>query len=155
MIRTIVVTLDGSKIAEQVLPVVTALAARLAADVVLVTAIAPQDGWTDGPVARNWEQEEQGAAAAYLNSVQQQLGKAGARVREVRVEWGRPHTVISAIADEEGADVIALTTHGRSGFTRWVMGSVADKVLRTTRKPVLLVHSREDTPRSPRRFTPG
>jgi nucleotide-binding universal stress UspA family protein len=145
MIRTILVALDGSRLAEQVLPVVSALAPRLAADVVPLAAIAPQDGWTDGPVAREWEQEEQGAAEAYLKSVQQQLGKAGVKVRGVRVEWGHPHVVISAIADEEGADVIAMTTHGRSGFARWVTGSVADKVLRTSRKPVLLVHSREET----------
>ena len=145
MIRTILATLDGSELAEQVLPVIIALAARTGADVVLATAIVPQDGWTDGPIAWEWEQEEQGAALAYIKTVQQRLGRQGVKVRAVRVEWGRPHVVISAAADEEGADVIAMTTHGRSGFARWVMGSVADKVMRTTRKPVLLVHSREET----------
>jgi nucleotide-binding universal stress UspA family protein len=145
MIRTILVALDGSKTAEQVLPAVIAVAPRIPADVVLATAIATQDGWTDGPVARNWEQEEQGAATAYLKSVQQRLGKSGVKVSGVRVEWGRPHVVIGAIADEEGADVIAMTTHGRSGFARWVMGSVADKVLRTSRKPVLLVHFQDES----------
>ena len=145
MIRTILVALDGSKIAEQTLPVVIALTPRIGADVVLASAIAPQDGWTDGPVVREWEQEEQGAASAYLKSVQQQLGKRGVKVRGVRVDWGRPHLVIGAIADEEGADLIAMTTHGRSGFARWVMGSVADKVLRTSRKPVLLVHSHDES----------
>jgi nucleotide-binding universal stress UspA family protein len=56
--------------------------------------------------------------------------------------------VIDAIADQEGADLIAMTTHGRSGFARWVTGSVADKVLRTSRRPVLLVHAREESPAS-------
>jgi nucleotide-binding universal stress UspA family protein len=144
MIKTILIALDGSKMAEEAISVASALAARIRAELVLVTAIAPQDGWTDGPVARDWEQEQQGAAVAYLKSVQRQLGKQGVKVRGVRVEWGRPHVVIGAIADDEGADLIAMTTHGRSGFARWVMGSVADKVLRTSRDPVLLVHSQDE-----------
>ncbi len=143
MIKTVLIALDGSKLAEQVIPVVSAVAARTGAEVVLATAVVPHNGWTDGPVDRGWEQEEQVAAAAYLRRLRRQLHQRGMRVRAVRVERGRPHVVIGAIAGEEGADLIAMTTHGRSGFARWVMGSVADKVLKTTRKPVLLVHMQE------------
>jgi len=144
MIKTILIAVDGSKLAEQVIPVVSGVAARTGAEVVLVSAIVPHDGWTDGPVAREWEREEQGAAASYLKLLGQELHKRGIRVRPGRVEWGRPHVVITAIADEEGADLIAMTTHGRSGFVRWVMGSVADKVLRTSRRPLLLVHMQKE-----------
>ncbi len=144
MIRTILIALDGSRLAEEVIPVAAAVAAPTGAEVVLATAIVPEDGWTNGPVAREWEQEEQGAVLAYLKRLRQRLRKQGVTVRGVRVEWGRPHVVIGAIAEEEGADLIAMTSHGRSGFARWVMGSVADKVLRTSRRPVLLVHSQDE-----------
>src|SRR5574341_442815 len=144
MIKTILIALDGSELAEQVIPVVSGVASRIGAEVVLASAIIPHDGWTDGPVAREWEREEQGVAAAYLERLRRQLHKQGIRVRPSCVEWGRPHVVISAIADEEGADLVAMTTHGRSGFVRWVMGSVADKVLRTSRRPLVLVHMQEE-----------
>jgi len=144
MIKTILVALDGSELAEQAIPITCAIATGAGAEVVLATAIVPHDGWTNGPVVRRWKQEGQVAATAYLKLRRQQLRKRDIRVRGVRVEWGRPHVVIGAIADEEGADLIAMTTHGRSGFARWVMGSVADKVLRTSRKPVLLVHSQDE-----------
>ncbi len=144
MIQAILIALDGSELAEQAVPVACAIATRAGAEVVLATAIVPHDGWTNGPVARGWEQKEQGAATAYLKLLRQQLRKRGVRVRGVRVDWGRPNVVIGAIADEEGADLIAMTTHGRSGVVRWVMGSVADKVLRTSRTPLLLVHMRDE-----------
>jgi len=144
MTRTILIALDGSKLAEQVIPVVSAVAASTGSEVVLVSAVVPHDGWTEGPVAQGWEQEEQGAAASYLRLVRRQLQKPGLKVRAVRVESGHPHAVISAIADEEAADLIAMTTHGRSGFVRWVVGSVADKVLRTSRRPLLLVHMQKE-----------
>jgi len=143
MIKTILIALDGSGLAEQAIPVVSAVASRTGADVVLVTAIVPPDRWTGGPGIRKREQEEQGAARAYLRPLARQLSKRGIESR-VRVEFGRPHDVVGAIADEEGASLIAMTTHGRSGFARWVIGSVADKVLRTSRTPLLLVHMQEE-----------
>lgn len=152
MIKTILITLDGSKIAEEAIPVAAGVAAHTAAEIVLATAIVQGDGWTDGPLAREREQEEQRAALAYLKVLRQQLRKQGVNARTIRVEWGRPHVVIGAIADGEGADLIAMTTHGRSGFARWVMGSVADKVLRTSRKPVLLVHSQDESEPAVREF---
>ena len=144
MIKTILIALDGSELAEQAIPIASAVAAEHAAEVVLATAIVQHDGWRDRPVDREGEQKEQAAAAAYLRRLRRQLQKRGIQLRAVRVERGRPHVVIDAIAGEEGADLITMTTHGRSGFARWVMGSVADKVLQTSRRPVLLVAARED-----------
>ena len=87
MIKTILVALDGSELAEQAIPVACAIATGAGAEVVLATAIVPHDGWTNGPVARRWEQEQQVAATAYLKVLRQQLRKRGIRVRGVRVEW--------------------------------------------------------------------
>jgi nucleotide-binding universal stress UspA family protein len=144
VVKAILVALDGSKLAERALPVIVGLAHRTSADVILATALVRRDGWTDSPPVLGWEQEEQVAASAYLNILQDDLLKRGLRVRGVRVEWGRADVVINEIADAEDIDVIGMTTHGRAGFARWVTGSVADKVLRTSRRPLLLVHSKDE-----------
>jgi nucleotide-binding universal stress UspA family protein len=145
VIKVILVAMDGSKLAERVLPVIATLATRTSAEVVLATAVVPRDGWTDTHIALEWEQEEQRSASAYLKLLQDNLLERGIRVRGVRAEWGRPHVVINQIADAEDADLVALTTHGRGGFARWVTGSVADKVLRTSHRPLLLVRSSDES----------
>lgn len=145
MIHRILVALDGSKVAEQALPYASVLANVTGAELFLVTAMVPPDRWTDdGAVARR-EQEEEAAAARYLDAVRDRLREKGTVVR-TKVVWGRAPVVIAAVAEEEAADIIALTTHGRSGITRWVMGSVADKVLHTSLKPLLLIRAQEEPP---------
>ncbi|MFC6906223.1 universal stress protein [Halalkalicoccus tibetensis] len=57
---------------------------------------------------------------------------------------GRPHTVITSYADEHDADMIVMGSHGRSGVSRVLLGSVAERVLRTTHRPVLVVDARQD-----------
>jgi nucleotide-binding universal stress UspA family protein len=147
MIHRILVAVDGSEVAEQALPYASVLAAVTGAELFLVIAMVPPDRWTDdGSVAR-WEQEEEAAAARYLDVVGDRLREDGTAVR-TKVVWGRASVVISAVAEEEAADIIALTTHGRSGITRWVMGSVADKVLHTSHRPLLLVRAQEQPPKA-------
>jgi nucleotide-binding universal stress UspA family protein len=69
------------------------------------------------------------------------------RVRaRVHVDWGRPHIVIGSAADREDADLIVMTTHGRSGISRWTLGSAADKVLRTLSTPLILIHPTTGAP---------
>jgi nucleotide-binding universal stress UspA family protein len=109
MIRTILIALDGSKLAEQAIPIVSAVAARTGADVVLATAIVRHDRWIDGPSTRTREQEEEAAARAYLRPL--------ARHSEQELSRGcdepAPAPVIGTIADEEVTDPLP-TTHGRS-----------------------------------------
>lgn len=57
---------------------------------------------------------------------------------------GRPHAVITKYADEHDADMIVMGSHGRSGVSRVLLGSVAERVLRTTHRPVLVVDARQD-----------
>lgn len=71
------------------------------------------------------------AAKQYLAATEQELTAKGARVRTTIVT-GRPHMAISPLCDVEAVDLVVMTTHGRSGVSRWTMGSVADKILRTT-----------------------
>ncbi|MDO8617171.1 MAG: universal stress protein [Dehalococcoidia bacterium] len=145
MINRILVALDGSELAEQALPYASALASVTGAELFLVTAMVPHDRWIDDGVVGRWEQEEEAAATRYLDVMRDRLREKGAAVR-TKVVWGRAPVVISAVAEEEAADMIALTTHGRSGIARWVMGSVADKVLHTSPKPLLLVRAQEEPP---------
>ncbi len=61
---------------------------------------------------------------------------------ETRVVRGRAAVQIAEHAEQENVGLIAMTTHGRSGFRRWVMGSVTDKVVRHTGEPVLVIRPR-------------
>jgi nucleotide-binding universal stress UspA family protein len=72
-------------------------------------------------------------------------GAAGARVRTL-VRAGVPHREIVAAAREEGVDLIVMGTHGRGALERFLVGSVADRVIRTTSCPVLLCGERDAWP---------
>lgn len=80
---------------------------------------------------RRWAEQALGARAATL-------GRWGVAVR-VMLRDGRPFQEIVAAADAEGADLIAMGTHGRGGLNRLLLGSVADRVIRTAPCPVLTV----------------
>jgi nucleotide-binding universal stress UspA family protein len=73
-----------------------------------------------------------------LTGARERLSKVGLEVR-VEVLFGRPAEKIVEYAMREEMDLIAMATHGRSGFSRWVFGSVAEKVLRATALPILLI----------------
>ena len=62
----------------------------------------------------------------------------------IRVETGNPAMEIIRVANEINANLIAMSTHGRSGITRWAFGSITDRVLRGATTPVFLVRAREE-----------
>jgi nucleotide-binding universal stress UspA family protein len=144
MIETILVPLDGSELAEQVLPYAKMLAAKTEAELVLLSAVVPVQTWLGASSTRARWKEEAAKATSYLESVRQQISAAG-KVR-TKVMWGTAADCIRDTADTEGADLIAMTTHGRSGLPRLVMGSVAGEVLHTTLQPVLLVRAGQEQP---------
>jgi len=84
--------------------------------------------------------EEREQAQEYLHGLARRFAEAGAKVHG-RVVEGPPAETILKTARDEGATMIAMSTHGRSGAARWVMGSVAEKVIRASEIPVLLVRS--------------
>jgi len=145
--KTIVVPLDGSDLAEQALSMAAAIATKHGGEIVLTTAIAVDDKWVNEEVRRQWEAETQAGVEAYLRRIANRLQEQSVRTK-TRAEWGRPHVVIESVADQEGADLIVMTTHGRSGVVRWILGSVADKVLRTTSTPLMLIHPSTHAPAS-------
>jgi nucleotide-binding universal stress UspA family protein len=159
MIRSILVPLDGSTVAESILPTIVAFARVTGAAVTLfqvVEALGATEGGLDPVLSLLTTQPEtervpdadvEARAAeradAYLVATAQRLSHQGVTVH-TRVVVGHPaEEIVQAGA---AFDLIAMATHGRSGIGRWVYGSVADKVLHGATVPTLLIRAREEAP---------
>ncbi|HET9983295.1 MAG TPA: universal stress protein [Longimicrobiales bacterium] len=147
LFRHILVPLDGSAFGEEVLGTAVALGALGAADYTLLEVVYPP--FVIGPVDETLSlhvdeellRQRKAAADAYLRGVAERLRADGLEVETVVVV--EPSTVASILDyAAKGADLIALTTHGRGGLGRVVLGSVADKVVRGAASPVLLYRPR-------------
>jgi nucleotide-binding universal stress UspA family protein len=139
--RRILVGLDGSPLAETILPFVEMLAGKMNAHVRLLhVASVPEHipTITDHPSIDEIVRRAKGLAEEYLREQRRRLAAAGVE-SSVAVVTGDPAREIVAYAQREAFDVLALATHGRSGVQRWAYGSVADQVLHTTAVPLLLV----------------
>jgi nucleotide-binding universal stress UspA family protein len=148
--RRVVVTVDGSDLAEAVLEPAAQLAAALGAPVVLLRAIGGGGG-IESPylphaaeARREQLREERREAMEYLEAAARRLESLGAQVTDRRVEEGHAARAILQATDVEGGDVVAMATHGRGGLRRLVLGSVSDKVVRGAVGPVLLVRPDEE-----------
>jgi len=141
------VPLDGSKESEAVIPYIEELASMLGAEVTLLQVLAVVyhvyiSG--DAPAQVPYTEEEMKPLKA---SAESYLEKAGSGLRgkgvtpKCQVRVGAAGHEIIRLADEIGADIVAMSTHGRSGVGRLVFGSVAEKVVRTGNTPVLLVRT--------------
>jgi nucleotide-binding universal stress UspA family protein len=140
--RRILVALDGSPLAETILPFVEGLAAKTGARVTLlhVTPVPKEaPALNDYPSLDQMVQRASALAEEYLREHQRRLSSAGVEA-SVTVVAGRPAVeIVRHAAANDEIDVLALATHGRSGIGRWAYGSVADQVLHTTPKPLLLI----------------
>lgn len=130
MYRRALVPVDGSPEAEAIIPFFAEIAGPLDLEVVLLRVLPA--GELDDPHQRRVD------AAEYLAPLAAELRGRGVRTNTV-VRHGEPATEILAAGVEDGADVIAMTTHGRSGLGRLLLGSVAEAVLRRAQVPVLLM----------------
>jgi nucleotide-binding universal stress UspA family protein len=145
--KSILVPLDGSGFGEAALPCAEELARTAKAEVILLQAVTPHHLEIDLAESRSphlsklsEEYVEHATAAAhdYLAGIEKRLSESGIVVRSV-VEVGSPAEMIIACAKKNAVDIIALSTHGRSGLSALMMGSVANKVLHYAEVPVLLV----------------
>jgi nucleotide-binding universal stress UspA family protein len=142
VIRNILVALDGSQAAEGVLPIVDRIATATHARVVLLAAVdKPRDWGGDTGGDLKGERHE---AESYLRRIQAELASATGNDVETEVVESEPAAAILAIAAKQQPDLIAMTTHGRSGVARWVLGSVAAKLLHSTHTPLLVVRPPDD-----------
>ena len=147
MYKRIVVALDGSAAAEQILPHVEVLAERFGSTLVLLRAtpraepglvgeaVLMSGGALDRAAIMDAPRRE---AADYLAGLADRLRGRGLAIDTAQPE-GEPAHVIVQHLRQEGADLLAMTTHGRGGLGRVVFGSVAESVLRQAPCPVLLV----------------
>ncbi|MCL6556112.1 MAG: universal stress protein [Burkholderiales bacterium] len=141
MYNRVLVPLDGSKTAEAILPFVLEIAGPLDIEVALLQVIVPiPPSVVEGSRQVIVEDAEARRAEAerYLDSLAAELRDRGVRVRTV-VRRGDPVTEIATAARELEVDLVAMTTHGRSGLGRLLFGSVAEAVLRSTDLPVLMM----------------
>ncbi|HIP73453.1 MAG TPA: universal stress protein [Anaerolineae bacterium] len=153
MFEKILVPLDGSDLAENALPRALWLAQQTEGKLILLHIPAAQGSYYTGMeglamhnvYAQDVSRESQYAAGQeYLNNIRYGLGRNYPDLQwEVRVESGDPASVIVDMAQEEGVDLIVMSTHGRSGISRWLLGSVTEKVLCQAPCPVLSVRSQE------------
>lgn len=145
MYRRAVVALDGSPVAEAIIPFILEIAGPLDMELVLVRVnwpVPPEVIEGSRHVTLEDPEASRIHAEEYLALVAAELRKRGVRVRTM-VRRGQPVDEIVAGAREAGADLIAMTTHGRSGFGRLLFGSVAEAVLRESRLPVFLMRVTE------------
>jgi len=146
MYKKMLVPLDTSEYAECVLDHAKEIAsARAIPEVVLLTVVESalrQASLTYvGPEgAAESEAKAKAAAESYLGTVKDRLGLKGSQVSTV-VVVGEPAEAILDYVEENGVDLVIMSTHGRSGMSRWFLGSVAERVLRRSVAPLFLVPS--------------
>ena len=143
--RRILAPLDGSETGGAAMHDAEAIALKTGASMVLVHVLpAPhvvEARWL-GPEFTDFVKAMHDAGQKYLDKIDSRLSARGLDVK-VRIVSGDPAARIIEVAREEKADLIAMSTHGRSGIARWVLGSVADKILHESRIPMWLVRPRQ------------
>jgi nucleotide-binding universal stress UspA family protein len=161
MLRTILVPLDGSALAERVLPAALDIARRGGGRVHLVRAHVPLaivGATAEGILTQDMlgaDDALRDRARTYVTALATKLaGEWGLKV-DAHVDDGSPADVIDTIADEVGAGIIIMTTHGAGGFAPGWLGSVTDAVIRHSHRPVLAFpenDAHKGTPFVPRRI---
>lgn len=149
MYASLLVPLDGSKVAEAVLPYAGFLAGRFKLPVELLTALDIAELGTHITVGQSrfltsFVEDSMQASEDYLQRIVSTF--AGAAVKYA-VEKGRAAELIIDKAASDAGALIAMATHGRSGLNRWLLGSVAEKVMRGTANPLILIRATEPAKR--------
>lgn len=142
MYKKILIPLDGSSLAEAILPHAQALAKSEGAEIVLLRVSQPpapeflaRDVKTGVRLVEEMEQE----ARQYVKVEVQRLRDDGNQVTGIARDGAVLETIVS-VARETHADVIAMSTHARSGLQHFLLGSVADDLVHISPIPVMLIH---------------
>ena len=136
MFQKILVPLDGSQLSEQALPLATMLAEAVNGELILLRSqvlvhmmmpeVAMKYDWIRPAGSRNGSRNE---VADYLGGLQKSLQRSGLTIHTMVVEGDEAGAIVDA-ADEEDVDLIVMSSHGYSGFTRWMLGSNSRSVRR-------------------------
>jgi nucleotide-binding universal stress UspA family protein len=136
-LSTILVPLDGSVIAEAALTPAVDLARTTGAKLVLLRAAEAHTGPLTDPIEAQVHVMRE--AEEYLAAAQARVKAAGVAAVDLSAWYGPPAEAIVEAARHRHADLIVMSSHGRSGVARLVLGSVAESVLRATAVPILLI----------------
>jgi nucleotide-binding universal stress UspA family protein len=138
----IVVPLDGSPLAEQILARVVPLAKLEEAEITLLHILTPSEGaYENGPdIKLPWWEKRVAGAQAYLSRRAAAIRADGVTATIDVVVGEKVAEAVTDYARREGADLIAIATHGRSGLTRIIRGSVADGVTKSAMSSILVFH---------------
>jgi len=150
MYQKILVPLDGSKLAECALPYVEELAKGCGTEEVILVSVTERvqgyrvfDDSTQmrgQRLIREAVGKKQEQAQRYLNRIAKAMKAKGLSV-DTEVLLGDPAEEIVSYAKHPGCDIIVISSHGRSGISRWAFGSVADKIFRASTIPILMVRA--------------
>ncbi|MFC1846249.1 universal stress protein [Chloroflexota bacterium] len=142
-IKNIIAPLDGSDIGESALSNAETIALKTGASIHLLHIITPLGGLElnlFGPDLKGIVKAINDSADNYLNGLVEDLNNKGISTKCIVME-GDPADIIVEEAKKHQDSLIAMSTHGRSGIARWILGSVADKVLHEATVPIWLVRS--------------
>jgi nucleotide-binding universal stress UspA family protein len=130
--KTLLVPLDGSELSEAAIPVAEKISSSTGAEIVLLTV-------GELPETKAQARDSEQAMMAFLDRAASRFRKPVRR----RIEHSKePAAGIIHAAHEEGADLVVMTTHGRSGLSEMAQGSVAEEVIKSGEVPVTLVRPR-------------
>ncbi|MFZ2223699.1 MAG: universal stress protein [Candidatus Deferrimicrobium sp.] len=141
MFKKILVPLDGSALAERAIDQVEKMAKESVAEVILLRVVPAPLG--KAPEAGQVEESKAFAesvtlAKSYLEKIATRLGAISVKSR-ILVPSGEPYVEILTAAHKEDVDCIVMSTHGGTALARALLGSTAEKVVYTTKRPVFLV----------------
>lgn len=149
MYRKILVPLDGSTLSELALPHAETLAHRFDSEIILTRVcqpvalpieLYPAMAGANYDYQLDLQVQVEKEVETYLLDWQKKLREAEIKCRHVALEGFVPESILK-IAETEAVDLIVMSTHGRSGLSRWVYGSVATKVLQAAPCPIFLVRA--------------
>ncbi|MFC2046372.1 universal stress protein [Chloroflexota bacterium] len=145
MYKRVLIPLGGSPLAEQGLPYAIAQARHFEVELILLQVLAHLPSAPPlGEVARSRAEASSNALAReYLERVVANVQEDDIPVR-VATAQGSPPVAITEFAEANEVDLIVMSTRGQSGLGRWLMGSVADRVVRGASVPVLLVRAAKE-----------
>lgn len=146
-LRSILVSLDGSRFAEAIIPCVEALAQGMESEVTLLRIVEQirlprldaYGHWVDlEKYEKDLSAEAESEAKHYLSEKESALRQKGVNVSSTSLLGDPSHTILQ-YAEDKSVSLIAVSTHGFSGITRWAYGSVASRIVEGSSKPVLVV----------------
>jgi nucleotide-binding universal stress UspA family protein len=149
LVKKILLPLDGSRTGEAAIPFAESLAEALGAELIffqavgsIIAAVGREDTFISGTMLIEADKQRQTSTLAYLNKIAKPIKAKGISTSSAITTGPQsPADQIIDYANANAIDLIAVSTHGRSGIGRWVFGDVTDKILHAGDKPVLTVRA--------------